>query len=373
VKVASQKAAPAARRVESVRARASKSEVRRPPTPANHLRASADNLADPATAVEHARRDPRRPLPHRNALERVFGIDLGGVEVHTGPAARAACEAVGARAFAVRSVVAFDGDAPPLARVAHEIAHVLQQRALHQPTPGPFAPGSLRVSHPRSAPENDAGDLGASLLPLRPWLAYAPVALYRDTVEDTQPEGLSATAKRILAFMQSEKYRMPAKEWKDKTVEKGESDPEAAPFGIGKPGAWTVKFRYSSAKPWVMKEFRDVSGSTDATASKDLQLAFGAQSKIAKEGFVVFGRRTRITHVGSDPEVRSPFYAFIGETFDGKLEYHDRVQRVVAKAEDTKTPKQKLETYKNNLQKLNDAKPIGAAQKLLADIEDALA
>ncbi len=67
-------------------------------------------------------------LPYRAELERAMGVDLGGVTAHVAGAAADACEALDARAYATGDRIAF-GSAPDLHTAAHEVAHVLQQRA----------------------------------------------------------------------------------------------------------------------------------------------------------------------------------------------------------------------------------------------------
>src|SRR5690349_24712432 len=66
-------------------------------------------------------------LPGRGRLEAAFGASLAGVRLHDGPDARAACEALGAEAYALGDDVAVRGGAPDHV-IAHEAAHVLQQR-----------------------------------------------------------------------------------------------------------------------------------------------------------------------------------------------------------------------------------------------------
>ncbi|MBK7193310.1 MAG: DUF4157 domain-containing protein [Myxococcales bacterium] len=67
-------------------------------------------------------------LPYRAELERAMGVDLGGIVAHVGGAAADACAALDARAYATGDRIAF-GSAPDLHTAAHEVAHVLQQRA----------------------------------------------------------------------------------------------------------------------------------------------------------------------------------------------------------------------------------------------------
>ncbi len=67
-------------------------------------------------------------LPHGDTIQASFGRhDVSAVQAHTGGAATAACEAMGATAYATGSDVAFAG-APDLHTAAHEAAHVVQQR-----------------------------------------------------------------------------------------------------------------------------------------------------------------------------------------------------------------------------------------------------
>src|SRR5690606_33750375 len=69
------------------------------------------------------------PLPFGPALQASFGRhDLSGVRAHVGGAAGEAARALGARAYTLGEDLAFDG-APSLELVAHEAAHVVQQRA----------------------------------------------------------------------------------------------------------------------------------------------------------------------------------------------------------------------------------------------------
>ena len=68
------------------------------------------------------------PLPHRDAIQKSFGRhDVSQVKAHADPAAAKGAAAMGAEAFATGDHVAFQG-APSLHTVAHEAAHVVQQR-----------------------------------------------------------------------------------------------------------------------------------------------------------------------------------------------------------------------------------------------------
>ncbi|MCG8420469.1 MAG: DUF4157 domain-containing protein [Proteobacteria bacterium] len=67
-------------------------------------------------------------LPYLSAIQNAFGAhDVSGVVAHIGGAAEAACESMGAAAYATGHNVAF-ASAPDLHTAAHEAAHVVQQR-----------------------------------------------------------------------------------------------------------------------------------------------------------------------------------------------------------------------------------------------------
>ncbi len=68
-------------------------------------------------------------LPYLDVIQRAFGHhDVSGVAAHFGGEARAASAELGAHAYATGDRVAFADDAPDLFLVAHEAAHVVQQR-----------------------------------------------------------------------------------------------------------------------------------------------------------------------------------------------------------------------------------------------------
>lgn len=111
-----------------------------------HVRAP-DRRSSPAPAGfgQAIRRSAGQPLPGnvRARMEQAFGgVDLSGVRVHTGPEAQALARSIHARAFATGNDVFFNqGQFDPhsprgLALLAHELTHVLQQRAGASPLPG---------------------------------------------------------------------------------------------------------------------------------------------------------------------------------------------------------------------------------------------
>jgi Domain of unknown function (DUF4157) len=88
------------------------------------------------SVVDDVLRSPGMPLsPDARAFfEPRFGQDFSGVRVHTGARAAASARAIGARAYTVGHDIVVAGDMPrtPAARdgalLAHELAHVVQQR-----------------------------------------------------------------------------------------------------------------------------------------------------------------------------------------------------------------------------------------------------
>ena len=91
---------------------------------------------------------PGGSLPHGSTLQRVFGPrhDLSGVKAHVGGEATAACDDIGANAYATGNQVAFR-EAPDLHTAAHEAAHVVQQRAGVQMLGGVGASGDAYEQH----------------------------------------------------------------------------------------------------------------------------------------------------------------------------------------------------------------------------------
>ena len=74
-------------------------------------------------------RGPGKPLPYQRQIQRAFGhYDISGIRAHTQPGAVQAARAIGARAYATGSSIAFSESRPSLHTVAHEAAHVVQQR-----------------------------------------------------------------------------------------------------------------------------------------------------------------------------------------------------------------------------------------------------
>jgi Novel toxin 21/Domain of unknown function (DUF4157) len=79
-------------------------------------------------AATHGVATPVSPLPFASTIQRAFGRhDVSAIETHQGPEAAASAHRMGAQAFATGSHVVLGGSAD-LHAVAHEAAHVVQQR-----------------------------------------------------------------------------------------------------------------------------------------------------------------------------------------------------------------------------------------------------
>ena len=103
-------------------------------------------------------------LPFLDTIQAAFGgHDVSGVSAHTGGEAAAACEGMGAAAFATGDDVAFGG-APDLHTAAHEAAHVVQQRAGVQLKGGVGEAGDPYERHADQVA--DAGGAGQDAAPL---------------------------------------------------------------------------------------------------------------------------------------------------------------------------------------------------------------
>ncbi|HWO22612.1 MAG TPA: DUF4157 domain-containing protein [Kofleriaceae bacterium] len=110
---------------------------------------------DPATWVEHARREGRRlALPFMDEIEQHFGTSFDFVEAYTGPAAELACQALSASAFVVQNLIVLADPSPQRDLLLHELTHVVQQG--QRRAPSRFGFGTLKVSQPSDTAEVEA-------------------------------------------------------------------------------------------------------------------------------------------------------------------------------------------------------------------------
>jgi hypothetical protein len=97
-------------------------------------------------AAERGTATPSTTLPYRAELEASLGHDLSGVQAHVGGAAEKAAADMGAEAFATGDHVVLPAN-PSLHTVAHEVAHVVQQRDGVQLAGGVGAAGDVYERH----------------------------------------------------------------------------------------------------------------------------------------------------------------------------------------------------------------------------------
>jgi hypothetical protein len=142
-------------------------------TPTEHSLEEESNMdmasigvGDPVpSAVLHGCLDPSGAAPLapsiRHFMEGRFRAGFGDVRIHTGPAAAALCGALRARALTWGRDIAFGaGQYDPVGEagrrlLAHELAHVLQQRLAVRPGPSPAVP----VGGPHDDCEGEADQL----------------------------------------------------------------------------------------------------------------------------------------------------------------------------------------------------------------------
>jgi hypothetical protein len=98
------------------------------PVQRREANAAPDSEAVHASA-QRGTATPSSPLPHAETIQRLFGrYDISSVKAHTGGEAAASAHAMGARAYATGNHVVLGDAGADLHTVAHEAAHVVQQR-----------------------------------------------------------------------------------------------------------------------------------------------------------------------------------------------------------------------------------------------------
>src|SRR5262249_44173622 len=90
--------------------------------------AAVEDAAQVHAAAERGTATPATRLPYADQIQRAFGRhDISRIQAHTGPEAAASASALGAAAYATANHVVLGGRTD-LHTVAHEAAHVVQQR-----------------------------------------------------------------------------------------------------------------------------------------------------------------------------------------------------------------------------------------------------
>jgi hypothetical protein len=133
------------------------------------------------------------PLPFADRIAESFGAEhadtVRGIHAHTGEAATAASEDIGARAYATGDQVAFAG-APDLHTAAHEAAHVVQQRQGVSLKGGVGEAGDPYEQHADAVADRVVSGLSAaSLLGADPGTAGPSSAVQRRPSGDWGPDG----------------------------------------------------------------------------------------------------------------------------------------------------------------------------------------
>ena len=147
-------------------------------------RGNLDPAADVHRAASHGIGDSASSLPHLDSIQRSFGAhDVGGIKSHVGGAASAACDGMGAEAYATGDHVAFRGT-PDLHTAAHEAAHVVQQRGGVQLAGGVGQAGDAYERHADAVA--DAVVAGASAEPLLGQMAPAAAGSQGSAAAGTQ-------------------------------------------------------------------------------------------------------------------------------------------------------------------------------------------
>ncbi len=119
---------------------------------------------------------PASPLPFSDTLQRLFGRhDVSSIQAHTGPEAAASAQAMGAEAYASGDHVVL-GRSGDLHTVAHEAAHVVQQRGGVQLKGGVGAVGDAYERHADAVADRAVAGRSAEDLLDRGAASVAPTA-----------------------------------------------------------------------------------------------------------------------------------------------------------------------------------------------------
>jgi len=176
--------------------------------------ATQSSAVDDAVAVS---RTPGTPLgaAERQEASGWFGRDFSGVRVHSGPQAQRAADSINARAYTVGDHIVFgqggapSGGAEGRRLLAHELAHVVQQRGSQHASP------PRRLSSPGDAAEREA-----------------------DAAADSVSSGSGSADARVGAFHAAPVARAEAEDEADDTPDgsPGESVDDSAHDGDAPPG-----------------------------------------------------------------------------------------------------------------------------------------
>ncbi|MEZ4734074.1 MAG: DUF4157 domain-containing protein [Caldilineaceae bacterium] len=142
----------------------------------------------------HHQRTAGQPLPTttRRAMQARLGHDFSQVRIHTNAQAAASAQAVQARAYTAGSDVVFGaGQYRPATLagqrlLAHELAHVVQQRGALA-----ASAGELTIGDPASAAEREAEQVSAQVIagqPAAPGMSTAGATVQRDNGNESEDQ-----------------------------------------------------------------------------------------------------------------------------------------------------------------------------------------
>lgn len=230
------------------------------------------------------------PLPHRDQIQAAFGShDLSNVQAHIGGSAAEASRSMGATAYATGNHVAFRSQ-PDLHTVAHEAAHVVQQREGVS-----LAGGVGKVGDPYEkqadavADRITRGESAADLLPERSKSRTEPATQKKQAGPSVASEGWSGTAATCQPAVQQRKKTRTTYDFSEKEG----SDISVAVINLGQKTPYDMIQDHSLAMSNYLNSYRGTFGSAinifndflRSSSSAELRFDYG---KVAREaGFAV--------------------------------------------------------------------------------------
>ena len=161
----------------------------------------ASNEAAVHAAAAQGVATPASSLPYRDNIQRAFGRhDISSVQAHTGPEAAASTRAMGAEAYATGDHIVLGGGTD-LHTVAHEAAHVVQQRGGVQLKGGVGAAGDAYEQHADAVADRVVA--GQSAVPLLDQMAgggHSGAAVQRAPAMPASPDSADPSPGDPAAF-----------------------------------------------------------------------------------------------------------------------------------------------------------------------------
>ena len=163
----------------------------------------ADDTATVHAAAAKGVATPGSSIPHSDTIQRAFGHhDLSAVQAHSGSQAGASTRAMGADAYATGNHIVL-GDRSDLHTVAHEAAHVVQQRGGVQLKGGVGAVGDAYERHADAVADRVvAGESAVSLLDQLSGGGHSDGAVQRAPAMPAPPDSANRSPDDPAAFAQ---------------------------------------------------------------------------------------------------------------------------------------------------------------------------